>query len=81
LATRLNAKLDILTDKVQTGFIEGRFIMDGIAAAQEIISTCFRENITGGMLLKIDFAKAYDMLDWNFIMEVLKDKKIWSEKD
>ena len=41
----------------------------------EIISNCFRDNIFRRMLLKLDFAKAYDMLNWGFIMEVLKAKK------
>lgn len=27
-----------------------------------------------GVLLKLDFKKAYDKVDWNFMMEVLKQK-------
>ena len=75
MTNKLNAKLDGLINEVVTGIIKGRLITDVIAAAQEIISDCFRENIKGGMLLKLDFAKAYDMLDWNFILEVLRARK------
>lgn len=32
---------------------------------------CFRQNKKDGALLKLDFAKVYGMLDWNFIIEVL----------
>ena len=54
--------------------------MDGIAAAQEIISNCFKDNIKGGMLFKLDFAKSYDMLDLGFIMEVLRARKIGTKR-
>jgi len=57
LIHRLNSKLDKLIDTVQTGFIKGRYIMDRIAVAQEIISNFFRENIIGGMLVKLDLQK------------------------
>lgn len=63
LTNRLNTKLDLLVDKVQFGFMQGRFILDGVVIAQELISYHFRENIKKGLLLKLDFAKAYDMLD------------------
>jgi len=79
LTTRLNAKLDISVDKVQTGFIKGRYIMDGIAASHEIISNGFRNKLQGGMLLTLDFAKIYDMLNWEFIMEVLRARKFRSK--
>ena len=42
--------------------------------AQEIISNCFNNSLAGGILLKLDFAKVYDILDCHLIMEVLKAK-------
>ncbi|XP_020272038.1 uncharacterized protein LOC109847206 [Asparagus officinalis] len=76
LTNRLNPKLEMLIDPMQSGFIKNRFLLDGVVAAQEIIDDCFQNNKKGGILLKLDFAKTYDMLDWNFILEVLKAKKI-----
>jgi len=70
LTKRLNPKLDLLMDKVHSRFIKGGYILDGVAA-QEIVSQCFRNQVKGGMLLKLDFANAYDMLDWRFVLEVL----------
>lgn len=34
-----------------------------------------RQKRSGGILLKLDNAKAYDMLDWNFIFDSLKARK------
>ena len=50
--------------------------MDSIVAAQELISDCKKSD---GMLLKLDFAKANDMLDWDFLFEVLEAKKFRSK--
>ena len=54
--------------------------MDGIVAAQELISDCFRNKKRDGILMKLDFAKAYYMLDCNFIFEVLAARKFGSKR-
>lgn len=64
-----------MIDKAQTIFFLGRFIVDdGITAAQELMLAWVRQRKHGGALLKLDFAKAYDMLDWSFIIEMLHDR-------
>lgn len=35
------------------------------------MSAWIRQKKSGDALLKLGFAKAYDMLDWDFILEVL----------
>ena len=57
---------------------EGRSIFDGVAAAQEIISNWFHKK-SGGILLKLDFAKACDMVDWDFLLEALSSKGFGSK--
>jgi hypothetical protein len=58
-------KLDPIAHRViipnQTAFIKGIFIMDGALALQEIIHELKRKKL-GGILLKLDFEKAYDRL-------------------
>lgn len=76
LTIRLNFVLNNLADSSQSRFIEGRFILDGIAAIQEFMSTWKRQKKRGAVLLKLDFAKAYDMLDWNYIFDVLKQEAL-----
>jgi hypothetical protein len=47
----------------QSAFIKGRFIADGIMLLQEILrdSKCRKQQ---GVILKIDFEKAYDKVNW-----------------
>ena len=50
--------------------LKDRFILDGVAVTQEVISNWFHNKRTGCMLLKLDLTKASDMLDWEFFLEV-----------
>ena len=43
---------------------------------QEIIAICYNKSLTEGLLLKLDFAKAFNMLDWHFIIEIMKPKDL-----
>lgn len=54
--------LKTLISKSPSGFSDGKFIFDGIAVAQELMSAWMRQRKHKGALLKLDFAKAYDML-------------------
>jgi len=53
------------------GFIKGRNILKSIAIAQEVIQFTKR-NKTSGFMLKLDFKKAHDMVDWECILEALQ---------
>jgi hypothetical protein len=55
----------------QNGFIKGRYIGDNIRALYDIMNYTNVENVPG-MLLLIDFEKAFDSLSWNFIQKCLK---------
>ncbi|XP_039141337.1 uncharacterized protein LOC120278673 [Dioscorea cayenensis subsp. rotundata] len=71
-----NAVFDLNADKApvdnsQSGFIKGRCIADNIIAAQEVIFNLQKRKILG-YALKVDFAKAFDSLDWNFLLEILE---------
>jgi len=45
LTVTLNYKLDRLIDKSHSGFIKGRYILDGVVAAQELISHCLETKL------------------------------------
>jgi len=70
LANRLSTKMDVLVDNSQTAFIKGRNITDGVAVVQEFINHCCKNNITYA-LLKQDFVKAFDSVDWDFLLDML----------
>ena len=55
----------------QTGFIEGRFIGENTRLVYDILHYTEEKNIPG-LLLFIDFEKAFDSLSWSFINKVLK---------
>jgi hypothetical protein len=57
----------------QTAFIKGRFITDGVALLQEVLrESKFRKQ--QGVVLKIDFEKAYDKVNWNFLLDCCRQK-------
>ena len=63
--------LDKLINTDQTGFIEGRFIGENTRLVYDILPFTEEEHIPG-LLLLIDFEKAFDSLSWSFINKVLK---------
>ncbi|KAK1683865.1 hypothetical protein QYE76_044713 [Lolium multiflorum] len=71
------ARLDPVANRIisanQTAFIKGRNILDGPLALIEIIHELKSKNL-GGILLKLDFEKAYDRVNWDFLAEVLRAK-------
>ncbi|KAL2453242.1 Uncharacterized protein Adt_49258 [Abeliophyllum distichum] len=56
----------------QSGFIPGRLIGDNILLAQELLYTLDTKVRGGNAILKLDMAKAYDRLDWGFLISVLE---------
>ncbi|KAK1642004.1 hypothetical protein QYE76_059809 [Lolium multiflorum] len=72
-ATRLDPIANRIISPNQTAFIIGRNILDGPLALIEIIHT-LRIKKQGGILLKLDFEKAYDRVNWEFLTEVLSCK-------
>jgi hypothetical protein len=48
-------------------------IHEGVLALHEVAHKLKRKKL-GGFLLKLDFEKAYDMVDWDFLREVLLTK-------
>jgi len=56
----------------QTAFIKGRYILESVVAAHEIIHEVHRKE--SGIILKLDYEKAYDWVSWNFLEERLKSR-------
>jgi hypothetical protein len=75
LANRLKPHLPNYVHQSQQAFIEGRRISNNIIIAQEIThSFALTSWENQAFMLKIDLAKAFDRLEWNFIITALSRK-------
>ncbi|KAL2498245.1 Uncharacterized protein Adt_23795 [Abeliophyllum distichum] len=72
LNSRLSNILPQIISAPQSGFIPGRLIGDNILLAQELLHTLDTKVRWGNAILKLDMAKAYDRLDWGFLISVLE---------
>ena len=69
-ARRLSKFLPNLVHKDQKGFIAGRSIHENLLDIQALLSACDNLN-TEGILILLDFQKAFDSIGWSFIRSVL----------
>lgn len=73
LANRLKKVLPKLISPWQTAFVPVHKIQENTYLAQEILYEMKKKKGgKGWMSLKIDMEKAYDRLEWNFLLNVLK---------
>nr|CAD1823427.1 unnamed protein product [Ananas comosus var. bracteatus] len=73
LASRLQPHLDCLINPYQTAFIKGRHILDNFYTAH-IFTHHLQSSKQKAALLKINFERAFDNVDWDFLLELLKAK-------
>ena len=71
LANRLTKVLPFIIEDDQTGYISGRSISCNIRLIEDILYHTNKLNIAG-IILTIDFEKAFDSLRWSFIRKALK---------
>ena len=57
----------------QTTFLPGRYIMEGVVILHETIHELHSKE-QSGLILKIDFEKAYDKVNWSFLQQTLRMK-------
>ena len=70
-AERLQKVLQSIIHSSQSGYIGGRYIGCNVRNLIDIYDICENENIPGA-LLTIDFEKAFDSIEYNFMYETLK---------
>ena len=77
IANRIKTVLPKLINNDQTGFMKGRFIGENIRLIDGIIQYATQHNVPG-LLLFIDFEKAFDSLEWPFIFDTLPFFWLWT---
>jgi len=71
IAERIKTHLPKLINHNQVGYVKGRNIIDNIRTISDLMFITKQENI-GGMIIGIDFEKAFDSVNWRFLNKILK---------
>jgi len=76
IARLLKQKLKMfISDAVQgnqVGFVQGRLLCENVLLPSELVSDFHVDGVTSRGCLQVDLAKAYDNLDWRFLLNVLQ---------
>ena len=70
LAERVKKVIGNVIGEVQNAFIEGRYILDGVLIANETMEF-MKKKKQNGIDFKLDFEKAYDSIEWGFLMAIM----------
>ncbi|KAJ9539891.1 hypothetical protein OSB04_026397 [Centaurea solstitialis] len=72
IVNRIKPFLDGLVDHAQSAFIPGRRIVDNILMAHELVVGYHLNIGKPRCAFKIDLRKAYDMVDWRFLLVMME---------
>ena len=73
LMLRLESVLERIINREQTAFLKGRNIVEGTMSFHEILHDT-KVKKKDGLVLKLDFEKAYDKINWHFLFDCLKQR-------
>ena len=73
LSRRLRDVVPNLIGETQTTFVRGGQFLDSALIANVIVVNWLKKHKKAGILLKLDFHKAYDTIDWASTDTVLKE--------
>ncbi|RVX13251.1 LINE-1 reverse transcriptase-like [Vitis vinifera] len=71
LTNRLKKVLDRVVSVDQNAFVRGRQILDASLVANDVIDY-WKKRKEKGLICKLDIEKAYDSINWKFLMKVLR---------
>lgn len=55
----------------QSAFIKGRLLMENVLLATELVKDYHKANVTPRCAMKIDISKAFDSVQWSFLLNSL----------
>lgn len=71
LSARLKHLAHLAVQNNQVGFVKGRFLCENVLLAFELVKDFDKPGPTRRDCLKIDISKAFDNLDWAFVLNIL----------
>lgn len=71
LALRIEKVLPFIINGDQYAYVKGRTIFDAVRSIEDIMEYT-RINQIPGLMVAIDFEKAFDSISWNFLLKALK---------
>jgi mannosylglycoprotein endo-beta-mannosidase len=71
LAVRLSHALATIISPMQNAFLGGRLMADNIHLVQELLRNYERKRTSPRCMMKIDFRKAFDSVQWPFLRHLL----------
>jgi hypothetical protein len=77
LTSRIEPYAQKLISEHQTAFINDRNIMTGVMILHEILHETKKKEV--GVILKLDFEKAYDKVNWEFLFLCLQNRGFLQE--
>ena len=73
LTHRLHDVIPKLVLITQSGYVKGRFMSDTVRTLHDIIE-CSNIHKIDGLLLMVDFTKAFDSIEWPYLFNTLRQK-------
>ncbi|XP_042962740.1 uncharacterized protein LOC122297018 [Carya illinoinensis] len=72
LVARLVHILPRLISPEQGAFVAKRSILENVSLTQEMVHSIHKKKNGGNVMLKVDMSKAYDQVNWKFLLHVLE---------
>lgn len=72
LASRLKKLLPSFVSLNQSAFVKDRILMENVLLASELVKNYHKDSVTARCAVKIDISKAFDSVQWPFLLSVLE---------